>query len=172
MPGLLQPQAGAAAPPAAATGSSASAGVSLAQSRGSNWASLASRDRPIPLNRPIQIECAAGEFRIYDDAGRRIVTRIPIDGMTATAVDPLVKAVHDRVGTWGLAGDRMYWKPQLFLSETPDGAGRRADLERLLADSGIETLRRGSTVLPLPDVTRSSAAAVRQATRVEEGTTR
>jgi hypothetical protein len=35
----------------------------------------------------------------------------------------------------------MYWKPELVLSSTPDGAGRREDLEKLLADSGIDTRR-------------------------------
>lgn len=152
MPGMLQPQGGQ---PGAASGAAAS--VSFANTRGSNWASLASRDRPIPLSRPIQIECAAHEFRIYDDANRRVVKRIPIEGATATAIDPLVKAIHDRVATWGIAGDRMFWKPQLFLSETPDGSGRRGDLERLMADSGIDTFHRGSTVAPLPAVADSPA---------------
>lgn len=156
MPGMLQPQGGQSA-----GGSQATASVSLANSRGSNWASLASRDRPIPLSRPIQIECAAHEFRMYDDANRRVVRRIPIEGETATAIDPLVKAIHERVATWGLAGDRMFWKPQLFLSETPDGVGRRGDLERLMADSGIDTFHRGSTVAPLPAVADSPATATR-----------
>jgi hypothetical protein len=152
MPGMLQPQGGQQG-----GASGAAASVSLANTRGSNWASLASRDRPIPLSRPIQIECAADEFRIYDDANRRVVKRIPIDGATATAIDPLVKAIHDRVATWGIAGDRMFWKPQLFLSETPDGGFRRGDLERLMADSGIDTFHRGSTVAPLPAVADSPA---------------
>lgn len=156
MPGMLQPQAGQSA-----GGSQATASVSLANSRGSDWASLASRDRPIPLRRPIQIECAAHEFRIYDDANRRVVTRIPIEGDTATAIDPLVKAIHERVATWGIAGDRMFWKPQLFLSETPDGGGRRGDLERLMTDSGIDTFHRGSTVAPLPAVADSPSTTTR-----------
>lgn len=156
MPGMLQPQAGQSA-----GGSQATAAVSLASSRGSNWASLASRDRPVPLSRPIQIECAAHEFRMYDDANRRVVRRIPIEGETATAIDPLVKAIHERVATWGIAGDRMFWKPRLLLSETPDGAGRRGDLERLMTDSGIDTFHRGSTVAPLPAVADSPSTTPR-----------
>jgi hypothetical protein len=52
----------------------------------------------------------------------------------------------------------MYWKPELILSETPDGAGRRAELERLLADSGLDTRRRdaGDVVRGLPPVERTS----------------
>jgi len=57
----------------------------------------------------------------------------------------------------------MYWRPQLVLSETADGRGRRQDLERLLADSGIDTrsLDRNDQVLPLPPVERSAAVPLR-----------
>ncbi|NBT14043.1 MAG: hypothetical protein EBS56_10790 [Planctomycetia bacterium] len=160
MPGLMQ-RGGAAGPggqPGAGSASSASASVSLAKSRGSNWASLATQDRPIPITRPIQIECDLDELRLLEDGGRRIRTRIPVDGDTATAIDPLVKAVHARVGEWGLAGDRMYWKPQLVLSATPAGRSRRDDLERLLADSGLDTRHNGEEdeIRNLPPVQRTS----------------
>ncbi|MFM9058087.1 MAG: hypothetical protein ACKOSQ_02980, partial [Planctomycetaceae bacterium] len=133
LPGLAQS--------AGASGAAGSAAGSLAGTRGSNWASLATAERPVPLTRPIRIECAAHEFRLYDDASARVETRIPIGTRTADSVDPLVQAVHARVGRWGLAGERMYWRPELVLSETDDGGSRRADLERLLADSGLDTRR-------------------------------
>jgi hypothetical protein len=135
----------------------------MAQARGKNWASLATQDRPIPLTRPIQLECAAHEFRILDDSGRRVVTRIPLAGDTVEAIDPLVKAVHARVAGWGLAGDRMYWKPQLVLTETSDGRSRREDLERLLADSGLDTRRTGGgdEIRNLPPVERRTAMVPR-----------
>jgi hypothetical protein len=98
-----------------------------------------------------------------EDSGRRVHTRIPLDGDTALAVDPLVKALHARVDTWGIAGDRMYWKPVLVLSETADGRSRREDLERLLADSGIDVRSADGRdeIRPLPPVERSTAAARR-----------
>jgi len=159
MPGLVQAGGGQSG----AAGSSASATVSLAGARGKNWASLATQDRPIPLTRPIRLECGLHEFRIMDDSGRRVQTRIPLDGDTALAVDPLVKALHARVDTWGIAGDRMYWKPVLVLSETADGRSRREDLERLLADSGIDVRSADGRddIRPLPPVERSTAAARR-----------
>lgn len=159
MPGLVQAGGGQSG----AAGSSASATVSLAGARGKNWASLATQDRPIPLTRPIRLECSLHEFRIMDDAGRRVQTRIPLDGDTALAVDPLVRALHARVDTWGIAGDRMYWKPVLVLSETADGRSRREDLERLLADSGIDVRSADGRddIRPLPPVERSTAAARR-----------
>ena len=81
-----------------------------------------------------------------------------MDGDTAAAVDPLVKAIHARVAEWGLAGDRMYWKPMLVLSATPDGRSRRDDLERLLADSGLDTRHNGQQdeIRNLPPVQRTS----------------
>ena len=138
MPGLAG--GGGASAGTGASGGSASMSASLAGKRGSNWASLATMETPVPLTRPIKVECAASEFRILGDGGR-VESRIPLGTHTVDSVDLLVREVHATVGRWGLAGDRMYWKPELVLSATPDGAGRREDLERLLADSGIDTRR-------------------------------
>jgi hypothetical protein len=155
MPGLAQGSGGGAAGHAG----DSSASASFSQSRGKNWASLATQDRPIPLTRPIRLECSLHEFRLLDDSGRRVENRIRIPTETAGAVDPLVQALHTRVHAWGLAGDRMYWKPQLVLSETSDGRSRREDLERLLAESGIETRSSDGRdeIRPLPPVTRATA---------------
>jgi hypothetical protein len=67
------------------------------------------------------------------------VVRIPVFERTVDSIDSLVAAIRRRVDSWGIAGDRLYWKPELILSETPDGAGRRADLQQLLAGSGLGT---------------------------------
>jgi hypothetical protein len=157
MPGLRQ-QGARGGQQAQAGASSASASTAIAQARGKNWASLATQDRPIPLTRPIQVECSLNEFRLLDDRGRAVRARVPVDGETAAAVDPLVKAIHARVAEWGLAGDRMYWKPMLVLSATADGRSRRDDLERLLADSGLDTRHNGQQdeIRNLPPVQRTS----------------
>ncbi len=155
MPGMTQSASASLGGPAAIGESTGSA--SLAGRRGSNWASLASHDRPIPLTRPIRLECARDEFRVLGDGGR-VVARVPIHGATADSVDLLVREVHATVGSWGLAGDRMYWRPELVLSSTPDGTARLADLEQLLADSGLDTRRSTQpreTVRPLPPVYRT-----------------
>ncbi|MEO1992356.1 MAG: hypothetical protein ABGW78_10525, partial [Pirellulales bacterium] len=115
----------------------------MAQARGKNWASLATAEHPVPLTRPIQVECSFDELRVFDDAGRAVIKRIPIGSDTGECIDPLVHNVHQRVAGWGLAGDRMYWNPQLVLSQTADGQSRLEDIEKLLADSGLETRRKG-----------------------------
>jgi hypothetical protein len=146
---------------AAAGASGAAASGSLAGRRGSNWASLATHDRPIPITRPIRLECGANEFRILADGSNRVETRIAVGTHTVDSVDLLVQAVHAKVNGWGIAGDRMYWRPELVLSETPDGRSRREDLERLLADSGLDTRRKGeqNVVRPLPPVRQAAAVA-------------
>jgi hypothetical protein len=158
MPGLAQSGGAGAASAAGASGASASMTASLAGKRGSNWASLATAETPVPLTRPIKIECDASEFRILGDGGR-VQSRIPIGTQTVDSVDLLVQEVHATVGRWGLAGDRMYWKPQLVLSATPEGVGRREDLEKLLADSGLETRRseHKDKVQNLPPVERTGS---------------
>jgi hypothetical protein len=173
MPGLLQPQATVQARGGAASGEHSGGmpgGVgSMAQSRGQNWASLATAERFIPLTRPIQVECAAEEFRLLDDAGRRVSRRITIGERTVDAVDPLVAAVQKRVEAWGIAGDRLYWRPELILVETPGGGQRRDELEQLLAGSGLDTRRKGSDgeIRRLPPVRPRTAAAVGSATATE-----
>jgi len=143
----------------ASAGGTAGGGASMAASRGKNWASLATADRPVPLTRPIHVECALDELRLLDDAARRVEARIPLGANTGDSIDLFVKAVHDRVAGWGIAGERMYWKPELILSETADGRSRREDLERLLADSGLDTRLKGDrdAIRSLPPVDRSSA---------------
>ena len=138
------PQAGSGSqqPERSGTGSARQAGQdcdSLAGVRGSDWASFATSQQYIPLTRPIQLECAGDEIRLLDDAGRRVVVRIPVFERTVDSVDSLVSAIRRRVDSWGIAGDRLYWKPELILSETSDGAGRMADLQQLLAGSGLPT---------------------------------
>lgn len=153
LPGMAEGQAGGAS---GTQESSAGGTCSLAGRRGSNWASLASSDRPIPLTRPLRLECSADEFRLLGSGGR-VTARIAIPSRTADAIDPLVREVHTVVGGWGMAGDRMYWKPELVLSATPDGVDRRDELEALLADSGLDTRRASDAdaVRSLPPVHRT-----------------
>jgi len=52
----------------------------------------------------------------------------------------------------------MYWKPELVLTATADGQSRLSDLERLLADSGLDTRATGrdNQIRPLPPVQRAA----------------
>ena len=145
----------------AAEGQADSCCQPLAGVRGSDWASFATSQRYIPLTRPIQLECSQEEIRLLDESGRRVAERIPLFGPTVDSVDLLVEAVRRRVTSWGIAGDRLYWKPELVLTETTDGASRRQDLQQLLVGSGLDTRLRQQTdeVERLPPVPRRRRAA-------------
>lgn len=145
----------------AAEGQADSCCQPLAGVRGSDWASFATSQRYIPLTRPIQLECSQEEIRLLDESGRRVAERIPLFGPTVDSVDLLVEAVRRRVASWGIAGDRLYWKPELVLTETTDGASRRQDLQQLLVGSGLDTRLRQQTdeVERLPPVPRRRRAA-------------
>jgi hypothetical protein len=66
---------------------------------------------------------------------------IPLGADTLDAVDELVAVVAERVETWGMAGRGMYWRPLLVMEVAPGGEARFAELQALLADSGLDIRR-------------------------------
>jgi hypothetical protein len=119
---------------------SSSASASLAGKRGSNWASLATHDRPIPLRRPIRLECAADEFRLLDDGGGRVETRVPIGVRTADSIDLLrqVTALVSGAG-WSIGNVDCS-----VVCEQPKLAPARAAMqERLSAAVGADVSVKG-----------------------------
>ena len=67
---------------------------------------------------------------------------IRVTSRTEDSVDELVAAVRQHARQWGIAGNGMYWKPQLVLHVNPSGEGRAQDLETLLANSGLDVKRK------------------------------
>ena len=59
-----------------------------------------------------------------------------------TNVGSWVAAVWSRTKGWGIAGRQMYWRPVLVLELGPSGEGRFAELQALMADSGLEVTRK------------------------------
>jgi hypothetical protein len=50
--------------------------------------------------------------------------------------------------SWGTAGNRLYWRPLLSIDIQPGGQDRYAEIEALLADSGIDVQRRQPRAAP------------------------
>jgi hypothetical protein len=115
---------------------------SVAQNRGKNWALPTSSSSSIPLTRPIRIECYTDRLVLLPDNRDQQAQVIPLGDRTDAAVDQLVSAVRGYTKTWGMAGRSMYWKPQLVLEVKPSADSRAADLQALLADSGLDVTRR------------------------------
>lgn len=118
---------------------------SMARKRGKNWGLPDAVRGATPITRPVAIQCRRDSIAILSDDGRRLpVEVISFAENTAESVDPLIGAVWKHIEGWGIAGHGMYWHPILVLDVQPSGEGRAADLEALLADSGIQIERRGA----------------------------
>jgi hypothetical protein len=111
--------------------------------RGKNWAlPTGGSSASIPLTRPIRIECYPDRLVLLPDTRDQQPQVIPLPDRTDAAVDQLVTAVRGYTKTWGMAGRSMYWKPQLVLEVKPSAERRAADLQALLANSGLDITRR------------------------------
>lgn len=114
----------------------------LANERGRNWAVQNNTVASVPITRPIRIECYNDRLILVPDARDQQPQVIPMTNRTDEAVDQLVAAVRVHTQGWGLAGRSMYWKPQLMLDVKPKAESRAADLQVLLADSGLDVKRK------------------------------
>ena len=115
---------------------------SLAATRGRNWTIPNSAKKSTPVSRPIHIECRGDELILLPDVGNPQPHVIHFGPRTADSVDKLVAAVWDYTKGWGIAGRQMYWRPVLVLQLGSSGEGRFAELQALMADSGLEVQRK------------------------------
>jgi hypothetical protein len=112
---------------------------SAAETRGTNWANAEASRKAAAITRPIKVQVNRDQLLVLDADGRPIDDgavsfQQPVDGV----MDQLSAAVQRQIADWGLAGDRMYWRPTLVVSVTP-GAERQAErLSELLDNSGID----------------------------------
>lgn len=115
---------------------------SLAVRRGRDWGLPRQAARATPVTRPIKLRVEAERLVVRGEnpAGRdqRV---IPMGENTLDAVDELAAVVAERVETWGMAGRGMYWRPLLVVEVAPGGEARFAELQALLADSGLDIRR-------------------------------
>lgn len=117
---------------------------SLAERRGKNWGLPDSASRSTPLPRPISVECHGDRLVVVPERGLGGRQEVTLDGPTVESVDEFVSAVRLYMDkSWGMAGNRMYWKPILKIDVAPGAENRFEDLKNLLDDSGLEVVRRG-----------------------------
>jgi hypothetical protein len=114
----------------------------LANERGRNWALSNNTMSSVAITRPIRVECWSDRLVMLPDVRDQQAQVIPLADRTDEAVDQLVAAVRSHTQAWGLAGKSMYWKPQLMLDVKPDAQSRAADLQVLMADSGLDVKRK------------------------------
>jgi hypothetical protein len=111
--------------------------ASIAAARGRNWAMPDTGPQATPLTKPIRVECRRDRLVLLADRGSTGGRKIPLGAQTRDAMDDFISAVWDHTENWGIAGDRMYWRPILHVYVAPGAESRYGDLEALLHDSGL-----------------------------------
>lgn len=111
---------------------------SLSEKRGRDWALPEQARSATPITRPIRIELTDSTLRVIDDDGASARKSIALNKSTIDAVDDLVSAIWDSIRDWGIAGRGQYWRPVLLIDVAPGAERRYAELQGLLADSGLE----------------------------------
>ena len=158
---------------ASASGGKTPSGSSLGQSGGSedqsmtkqrrkNWG-LRGATHAVAVSRPILLECYADHLTIVPDRpGSKPGKIVPLDSRTGDSVDELVSGIWEQIDTWGIAGNNMYWKPTLAIQVFPGGEQRYADLQALMADSGMDMKQRAAPAVPFQPPAPIPVAAPRQ----------
>jgi hypothetical protein len=109
---------------------------SLAEKRGIDWGLRNAARGSFPITRPIRVECHVDRFVL---PGGKI---IPIDGPADRSIDKFISAVWEHMDMWGIAGQRMYWRPILEVYVLPGGEQRFEEMKRLLEGSGLTVERK------------------------------
>jgi hypothetical protein len=114
----------------------------MAHSRGRDWGLPDAAHGSVPITRPIRVQCHADRLVVMPEAGVAAGKAIPLGPRTETAVDTFVSAVWEHMGSWGMAGNGMFWRPVLKIEVAPDAEQRFADLSELLEQSGLAVERK------------------------------
>ncbi|MEM8866368.1 MAG: hypothetical protein AAGF31_12555, partial [Planctomycetota bacterium] len=114
--------------------------------RGTDWAVEKSSSRDIAIRRPVQVVVRRDRLIVLRSSGAAPPSStsnytgaaVMLNGPTGASLDEFVARVKERVRSWGIAGQGLYWRPVLKLNVAPDGVDRAQDLSRLLRRSGID----------------------------------
>jgi hypothetical protein len=115
---------------------------SLAATHGLDWALRNAASGATPIARPIRVAVHADRLVVLPDRGNAGGKIISLDRHTESAVGPFVSALQTHIESWGMAGNRMYWRPILQVQVAPGGEERFRDLSVLLEGSGLTVERK------------------------------
>lgn len=125
------------------TGNRPSMGQPMAAKRGSNWALPNATPRSTAITRPVHLVCSGEQMTLVQERGvLGPAETVPVDGDMEAAADKLVRLIHTRIDSWGIAGRNFYWKPVLEVTVEPGGDAVVRQLETLFYGSGIEVKRK------------------------------
>jgi hypothetical protein len=126
-----------------AFGAAAGAGGS-SRGQGKDWGLPSRAVNATGLTRPIIVQLSANQLVIHPEKKDRVrkPVVIPLQGAVEDDVDELVAKIWQRMESWGIAGQNMYWKPILQVRVDRGAEPVYDELVRLLQDSGISIVRK------------------------------
>lgn len=125
------------------TGGNRSSAKPIAATRGGNWALPTAGPKNTAITRPVTLVVSGAQMTLVQERGvLGPAETVPVNGDMEAAVDKLVRLIHTRIDSWGMAGRNFYWKPILQVTVEPGGEPVVRQLETLLYGSGIEVNRK------------------------------
>lgn len=117
---------------------------SMASKRGKDWGIRDAGPKAVPISRKIRVRCQADGLTILsDDRAASNQQAVAFGPRTEDSVEEFVSRVWDHMDRWGIAGNNMYWKPQLLFEVTPDSRPRYEEIKALLEGSGLDVVEKG-----------------------------
>jgi hypothetical protein len=105
----------------------------------------------VSISRPIKLECHADRLVLVSDDGDPSNNKeIAVSGFARDAVDQLEIDIHERIGSWGMAGRGMQWHPVVVVHVAPDASERFAAVERMLKADGLEVRDKNAPAAKTP----------------------
>jgi hypothetical protein len=116
--------------------------LSLASSRGGDWALEQKNTSATGYRRPVRVICRPDALLLMPEPGSSASPRdFSFHPDSTAAVDQFVQALQKRMKAWGLAPLGGYWRPELRVTVEPGAEPRYELLQQLLHQSGLEVVR-------------------------------
>ncbi|MEX2112225.1 MAG: hypothetical protein WD845_03520, partial [Pirellulales bacterium] len=115
---------------------------SLANRRGRDWGLQDAETNLSPVSRPVLVQCHADRLVIVPEDRTQQPMITPLDDLAEDSIDEFVINVWKHTRQWGIAGRGLFWKPTLLMDVAPGGDERFAEIQALLADSGLDVRQR------------------------------
>jgi hypothetical protein len=115
----------------------------IADSKGTNWATGRPNLKSMAIRRPIPVVVRENKMILQPTSNNKRsidsqAQEISLDQSVHDISENFAAAVKDRIEDWGLAGSGMYWKPVLELTIEPNAEMTASRIAHLLRDSGVE----------------------------------
>lgn len=102
-----------------------------------DWALRGVQPFSAAVARNVKVQCEADKFVLMPQPGLIGLRVVPIKENVTQSTEKLVQHIWDYMDSWGIAGEKYYWRPVLQVQVPPGGEQRFEELRWLLRDSGF-----------------------------------